>query len=90
MIVSPALIDGSSENIRQSGPEGITFSRVQPADILSPLASPAASWDQLWTSHLLPSQGWRTKEQRGSSIPPGSNIVPGESFLVSLEPLAAA
>lgn len=64
MIVSPALIDGSSENIRRIGPEGITFSRAQPADILSPLASPAASWDRLQSSHLLPSQGWRMKEER--------------------------
>lgn len=69
MIVSPALIDGSSENIRRIGPEGITFSRAQPADILSPLASTAASWDRLQSSHLLPSQGWRMKEERrGSSI----------------------
>lgn len=36
MIVSPALIDGSSEHIRQIGPEGITFSRAQPPDILYP------------------------------------------------------
>lgn len=60
MIMSPALIDGSSANMRQLGPEGITVSRAQPPDILSPPVGvvPLVTWP-----------GWGTgEEQRGHDI----------------------